>query len=234
MIAAAIGLLSLLLAGLAYVGVPWIYTRWRRRALAVRCREERAVVLTFDDGPGPCLTPRLLQALAAAEARGTFFLLGANAERAAPLVEKIASTGNTIGCHGNAHVHHWKCAPWTAVADIREGWRKLSEITGSDASKSPFRPPYGKLNLVSLVYLLYHRTPIAMWTVDGGDTWGSARPEPASPAERLRERAGGVLLLHDFDREGDSRVGDYVVACARSALALSRDGYRLAQLDEVL
>ncbi|MGK0205472.1 MAG: hypothetical protein ACI9S9_004562, partial [Planctomycetota bacterium] len=66
----------------------------------------------------------------------------------------------------------------------------------------PFRPPYGKLNLFLLGFLLVHRTPIAVWTIDSKDTWAQLPELAEQAADRVRSAGGGILLLDDYDREG--------------------------------
>ena len=61
-----------------YVGVPWVYARWARTVLARKASKRRALVLTFDDGPGSRLTPAILNLSGQSQAKATFFLPGSN------------------------------------------------------------------------------------------------------------------------------------------------------------
>ncbi len=99
--------------------------------------------------------------------------------------------------------------------------------------KYPFRPPNGKLSIISLLYLLLKKVPIVYWSVDSGDTWREI-PDSLRVAQ-LAEQAGGVVpLAHDFDRENENR-SRYVVESVRAALAMASDkGMRVLTVSELL
>ncbi len=226
-------LLVLVLGPVFYVGVPWCYTRYLRRRAATRCRSQNLIALTFDDGPGARLTPRILECLAEARVPATFFLLTRNAAGRESLIRRALELGHAIGCHGDQHVHQWKTVPWAGIRDIRACWQRVREITGRDASRMPFRPPFGKLSLPALLYLWAHRTPIAMWTLDGGDTTLGVPVDPEAVVKQLRQAQGGVLLLHDFDR-GEADEDEKVLSVVRAVLPLGRGPFRFTTLERVL
>jgi peptidoglycan/xylan/chitin deacetylase (PgdA/CDA1 family) len=210
------------LAVILYCGVPWAYGRWKRRALRRIAARHRRVVLTLDDGPGRQLTAAVLQLLAEQDAKATFFLLGRNIRENGDLVRRIHAEGHEIGSHGYDHLHAWKVAPWRSVSDIRHGARAIDDALGTRAGRYPFRPPYGKLNLMTLLYLLARRIPIAYWTVDCGDTW-SARPGEGRVAHLAQAAGGGVVLAHDFDRDEPEGVHQYVLRALHATLDMAHE-----------
>jgi peptidoglycan/xylan/chitin deacetylase (PgdA/CDA1 family) len=213
----AVGVVGIVL----YFGVPWAYCRWNRRVLRRLAVKHNCVVLTLDDGPGRQLTTAVLQLLAAQGVKATFFLLGRNIRENGDLVRRIHAQGHEIGSHTFDHLHAWKVAPWHSVSDIRRGLRAIDDALGTRAGRYPFRPPYGKLNLMTLLYLLAKRIPIVYWTVDSGDTW-SARPDNGRAAHLSRAAGGGVVLAHDFDREA-GEVHQYVLDALRSTLDMAQE-----------
>lgn len=210
------------LAVVLYFGLPWLYCRWNGRVLRRLAVGHKRLVLTLDDGPGRTLTPAVLDLLEAWGIKATFFLLGRNIAGKEDLVRRIRAQGHEIGSHSYDHLNGWKVAPWRSLSDIRRGLRTLDDTLGVRAGRYPFRPPYGKLNLLTLLYLRARRIPIVYWTIEAGDTWS---PRPAqSPAVRLsRAAGGGVVLLHDFDRDTEE-VHGYVLATLRSLAAAAQDG----------
>jgi hypothetical protein len=62
----------------------------------------------------------------------------------------------------------------------------------------PFRPPYGKLNIFTLVYLLLKKVPVIYWTYDSGDSW-NPRPDSGRTAKLIENSPGAVILHHDFE-----------------------------------
>jgi len=99
------------------------------------------VALTFDDGPDPASTPALLEALAQAGARATFFLLVDRAERHPELVRAIAAD-HEVGLHGLGH-HPWLSiwSPKRGAAELLEACDRLAALTG--ARPYWYRPPFG-------------------------------------------------------------------------------------------
>jgi peptidoglycan/xylan/chitin deacetylase (PgdA/CDA1 family) len=215
-----------------YFCIPWLYgrlNRWSLRRLAVR---RKCVVLTFDDGPGRRLTPAVLDLLAARTVKATFFLLGRNIHQNQDLVRLIRAQGHEIGSHTCDHLHAWKVAPWRSVSDIRRGFEAIDEALGVKGGRYPFRPPYGKLTLVTLLYLWVHRIPIVYWTTDSGDTWQRERSSPERAPADVGKAGGGVVLTHDFDRESDE-VHRYVLDAVQSTLEMAQErGLRVSTFSQ--
>jgi len=211
----------------AYYAIPWLYMRWLRNRARARCRKNGEVILTFDDGPSDVLSNRILACLDQHNLHAAHFVTTSNINNREDTIRAQAARGDVVGCHGYAHVHHWKTLPWAGVQDIRKGWARLGEVTGADCSRVPFRPPYGKLNLISLIYLLVHRTPIAIWTLDSGDTAPTLEQTPQQVVDRIREDGGGIVLLHDYDRE-DPAVNDFVIETVTTLMREPGSGIRVA------
>lgn len=216
-----------------YAGVPWIYGRMARRSLERKAKERKALVLTFDDGPGNSLTPAILNILAEGKARATFFLLGRNIAGREEIVRRIAEQGHDICSHGYDHLHGLKTSPFRGLSDIKRGWAAIDAALGTMRKKYPFRPPNGKLNIICLLYLLIRRVPIVYWSVDSGDTWRQV-PDERRIAQAA-ERAGGIVsLAHDFDRQNENR-SRYVVGSVRAALAMAAEkDMRVMTVSELL
>ena len=154
-----------------YIGVPWIYGHWLRLLLKLRAAKLRSLVLTFDGGPSNRSTRAILGLLAENNTKATFFLLGKHISGREDIVRQIAEQGHEICSHGYDHLNYWKVNCLRALDDIRRGWQAIDMALGTKRRTYPFRPPYGKLNIVCLLYLLIHRVPIIYWTLDVGDTW---------------------------------------------------------------
>lgn len=184
--------------------------------------ESKALVLTFDDGPGTKLTPVILRILDEYNVKATFFLLGRNIVGREGIVREIAEKGHEICSHGYGHLHHWKVSPVQALADIKRGWQAIDSALGEKRGTYGFRPPYGKLNLISLLYLWLRKVPIFYWSLDTKDTWAT-RKRSCEPIDVVIKKSGGaVTLAHDFDRKDDD-VGDMVLDSLRSTLSMARE-----------
>ena len=225
----AIAVLAALLAGVLYYGVPFALRRRQLRSLVARAGRERTAVLTYDDGPGRRLTPALLALLESHGAHATFFALGSRAAAAPEVLDRVREAGHEVACHAYEHVSAWRSAPGSALRDARRGFQVLGRwIDGAGW----FRPPHGKLDLATLLWLRARGTGVVWWTLDSGDTW-EQRPSPDRVAEQMVANGGGVVLLHDFD--GTPAHDDFVLAATRALLeAARRHGIRLRTLGDWL
>src|SRR5579884_4128476 len=132
-------------AGLVLGGVLRI--RWRVFVDAVvrGPRGARGVALTFDDGPHPKWTPRVLDLLAERGAKATFFVVASKAERHPEVVRAILDAGHAVGLHSYAHDRLFALRREARVrADLEKGLAALETITG--ARPTLFRPPVGHTN----------------------------------------------------------------------------------------
>ncbi|MBX3464848.1 MAG: polysaccharide deacetylase family protein [Planctomycetes bacterium] len=226
-------LLAFAVGGCFYSLVPRLVAQRNRWWLAARCRRRRVIALTFDDGPCPVLTRQVLDRLDAAGVPGTFFVLGHRVRGNEDLVMEVRARGHEIGSHGNLHPHHVWSLPWVGALDLRDGRRRLASLLAREVEAMCFRPPYGKLNLFSLLLMRWHRTQLTMWTHDGHDTSLGTRPPPVAIADAIRRAGGGVLLLHDFERASvDSR--EDVLARLDAVLRLRDEGFRFVRMQELL
>lgn len=204
----------------------------QRYSLRRRCTRSRHLVLSYDDGPGRRLTPQLLECLAARDARATFFPLGSRARDARAVLDRMAAAGHEVGCHGYAHVNAVRCPRGVAAEDIELGYAALARWVDP---RGLYRPPHGKLSGESWRAVRRRGAQLGWWTVDSGDTL----PEPPSAAEVVAavDRAGGgVVLMHDFDRDPpEPRRERFVVDLTAGLLDLAeRRNWTVATLGQVL
>jgi peptidoglycan/xylan/chitin deacetylase (PgdA/CDA1 family) len=216
--------------GVLYLVVPWFAKNLLRRRLMTRARQRGCVCLTFDDGPDPRSTPRILQLLDAAGAKGTFFLLGRQAQQHPELVRQIAASGHEVGEHGHAHRHAWKTGPVSYLRDLLQGRRSLAYALGADTVRV-FRPAFGELNLLTLVYLLVGRRRLVMWDVNPRDFEQQTGSEVAALVLRSLE-PGGIVLLHDGRADAPGSADVTVDAVRLILVEAARRGLRLTTASE--
>lgn len=161
-------------------------------------RDLPAVALTFDDGPHPELTPRVLAELERAGVRATFFVVGANARRHPELVHAALAAGHAVGVHTETHRHAWLCTPRVLHRELRLGLQAVLEAAG----RRPlwFRPPYGAFNAVTRSAAAALGLRIALWSCDAGDWLPGASVEGITRRVLSGLRPGAVIDLHDGGR----------------------------------
>ena len=199
---------------------PTRLPRWRaENDLRRRCAKHGAIALTYDDGPGRRVTPRVLELLREYDAHATFYLLGSRALEAPEVVDHIAAGGHELGCHGFAHVNALTVSRSSAARDIEQGYEALSPWLPRDGA---FRPPFGKIRPHTWRELRRRGAPVGWWTIDSRDSLFESLDVDAVVAETERA-GGGVVLLHDFDRgAADAAREQYTLSLTEALLALAR------------
>jgi peptidoglycan/xylan/chitin deacetylase (PgdA/CDA1 family) len=156
------------------------------------------LALTFDDGPDPRGTPAVLDALAAADVRATFFVLGRQVERHPALLERVVAAGHAVEVHGFEHLRH----PFTPRAEVeRDLDRALAVLAG--VSPRRWRVPWGHLAPYTREVADARGLELVGWDADTHD-W---RGDPAvDMLAALPLRHGGIVLAHDGIGEGARRT----------------------------
>lgn len=197
----------LLLTALGLIpGSTQLGPNWIRLPPEARARSE--VALTFDDGPDPRVTPRVLDLLDAAGTRGTFFCIGERAERHPDLCREILLRGHGVENHTQRHPHTFSLLGSRRLAkEIGTAQAVLTAITGQ--APRFFRAPAGLRSPLLDPVLSRLDLRLATWTRRGFDT---RVRDPDRVTRRLLRglEAGDILLLHDGnaarDRDGEPLV----------------------------
>ncbi|HNG25274.1 MAG TPA: polysaccharide deacetylase family protein, partial [Microthrixaceae bacterium] len=152
------------------------------------------VALSFDDGPDPRWTPRVLDALRDAGAKATFFLMGYNVDHHRELAHRVLDEGHDIGNHTWSHQDLAFQDPASTREEIVGGHRAIKEILGVDTNW--FRPPRGELSGAGLRILAEENYDTFLWSVSRNV------PGVGTPAEVARHiverlRPGAIVDMHD-------------------------------------
>jgi peptidoglycan/xylan/chitin deacetylase (PgdA/CDA1 family) len=163
--------------------------------------EDKEVVLTFDDGPLPPYTNRVLEALAAQCVKATFFVVGRQARAYPEMVRRVYNEGHTVASHSQNHPRIFTRLPMpNAESEIEQGRESVAAALGDERALAPFFrfPGLGRSEAIE-GYLTAHG--IMAWSADFlADDWRGipAQQVLARALERLEHRDKGVLLLHDI------------------------------------
>ena len=200
----------------------------RKQFPATLALAPKEVVLTFDDGPWPGPTARVLDALARECVHATFFLLGRNAAAAPALARRELAEGHTVGHHTFAHplLSHRSLA--AADAEIDRGIAAVERAVYGDAGAKP-RTPFFRFPGFAASPALLDRVQARGLVVFGADLWASDW-NPMSPGQelqlilaRLDAARGGIVLFHDTK----SQTAAMLPAFLR---ALKAKGYRVVHV----
>ena len=185
-----------------YVIIPFTVTLFLRRRFKSLLRSSNCVYLTFDDGPDPDTTPKIVSLLDEFGVKATFFVLGENVEKFPETAKLISDMGHEIGHHGFWHTFAWKSGPFKTLSDISRGIRVTEKYCLPQKTRL-YRPPYGKLNIFSLISIIFKRLNIVFWTVDPKD-YNQSSGETVAQLVVENLPNGSVVLLHDGRRNKDS------------------------------
>jgi len=163
--------------------------------------EDKEVVLTFDDGPLPPYTNRVLEILAAECVKANYFLIGKMARGYPDLVKRIAAEGHTVGTHSQNHPLAFdRMAANEFRAEIEDGIASVGAALGSRNALAPFFRIPGLLRAGGVEDYLRSRR-LTAWSADvTGDDWKhiSASEVVKRTISRLEESRRGIILLHDI------------------------------------
>jgi peptidoglycan/xylan/chitin deacetylase (PgdA/CDA1 family) len=163
------------------------------RIWRISSREDR-LYLSFDDGPTPGVTDRILQVLDRFDAKATFFCTGRNAERHPRLMGRILEKGHGLGNHGYDHLYGKRYPDGHYIEDV---------LNASKAVPSPFfRPPYGRLKREQ-ARQLSKEFRIVMWEVLAGDFDPRLDAETCKKKVIRHARKGSILLFHDSEKASE-------------------------------
>jgi peptidoglycan-N-acetylglucosamine deacetylase len=193
--------------------------------------DHRAVALTFDDGPDPVFTPRVLDILAQFGVRGTFFVIGKRAEQHPEIIRAIADAGHEVGNHTYTHRPLWLLSPRRTREEIDRCASALTAILG----KPPryFRPPWGQSNLAAVRHSARVQQQRIRWSLRGEGWLPLAAPDMIVRIVARRLHPGAIIDLHDGG--GFARTPARLVAALPDLLRLIQGrGYRCLTLSELL
>jgi peptidoglycan-N-acetylglucosamine deacetylase len=220
---------------LALGTAAWIGWAWVPHLATPACtwrgpRAGRRVALTFDDGPDPEWTPRVLDLLGEAGISATFFVVGERAARAPAVVKRIAAEGHEIGNHSWSHRNLWFCGPGTTREQVQRGHDTIAGLTG--VAPRHFRPPWGMVNAAMFGAVKTARERVVFWSIQPE----GARPAPADRQVAhvvRRAQPGAIVDLHDG--EGTPRAPERLVAALPQMIdGLRERDYALVTVAELL
>lgn len=153
------------------------------------------VALTFDDGPHPDRTPKVLDVLARYGVKATFFIIGEKAEAHPEIVRRIVAEGHLVGNHTYGHSGNF---PLMRVRKMKDEIHRCDVVMEkiTDIRPTLFRPPFGVTN-PPLARAIGKRYTVAGWDIRSLDTIARRSRERVFERVCRRLRPGSVVLLHD-------------------------------------
>lgn len=154
--------------------------------------KKKQVALTFDDGPDPKVTPKILATLAKYDAKATFFMLGSRVEFYPEIAGDVLEAGHELGNHTWTHANLTNMASDAIIEEVSRTNNIIEQSTGS--APTVFRPPYGAFNddMLNILSL-----PVVLWDVDTLD-WKHRDATQLLASVKSSVHDGSTILMHDI------------------------------------
>lgn len=180
----------------------------------------RRIALTFDDGPKPSTTPRILDILERFNAKGTFFILGSKVEGNEAILKRMKQAGHELAGHSWSHANFLNLSN----DQVKEEMTKTSVAIEQAVGVRPivFRPPYGNLDGRTA---RISNAPAILWDVDTED-WKTHDPHAIFKQVKTFAKNGSIVLMHDIHEET-------VQALPRIIQYLQSEGFELVTIQEL-
>jgi peptidoglycan/xylan/chitin deacetylase (PgdA/CDA1 family) len=196
---------------------------------------QRAVALTFDDGPSPTFTKEILDLLRRYQAKATFFVLGEKVEKYPGLIKTMVRDGHEVGNHTFDHDRLTKLPQpaWARECKELERTQMDLKILGCPCERQLMRPPYSDFDDRLISYARHTGRKIVLWGVDSGD-WRGLDAQTIAQNVLARVKNGSIVVLHDSDEEDQKDRRPTVEALEIILPVLKAQGYRLVTVPELV
>lgn len=212
---------------LAYSLIP---TYWYKLKTILNRRRvnEKKLYLTFDDGPDKRFICQFLDLLNKYNVKATFFVVAKFAKANSKVIDRMKKEGHLIGLHSLEHKNGLWQTPQYIQDDFKQSDYTLKEL---GVKIKYFRPPWGHLNIQTLVCVKQYGFKIVMWNVMAQDWKGNTTWQEISQKLIRRTKNGDILCLHDG--RGTNEAPARTIAALEVVLPLwISQGYKFARMDE--
>lgn len=192
----------------------------------------RKLAITFDDGPNPAITPKLLDLLDRQKVRATFFVVGKYVRQHPELLRETVARGHVVGNHTDSHPNLF----WASAAQTRDELRRCHEAIASALNAPPkfFRPPFGWRNPWLAAVARELNLQVVTWTLLPGD-WHAPNDDwlvhrmqsisirAKSATTSTAAHGGDILCLHDGGHRAQNADRSRTLAALEQCLPRWRD-----------
>ena len=153
--------------------------------------EEKEIFLTFDDGPHPLITPKVLDILDKHNAKAVFFCVGDNVRKYPETYSQILERGHKTGIHTYNHLNGWKTDNKSYLQNIEKSAKYINS--------NLFRPPYGRIS-PSQIKILKKKYKIIMWSILTRDYDSAVSKQQCFEITINKTSPGSIVVFHDSEK----------------------------------
>lgn len=187
---------------------------------------EKILYLTFDDGPHPRYTRKILRLLKKYKVKATFFTVGSFVRQYPGIIKKMKRQGHSIQLHSDRHRNYLFMCPMHTLKDMNYSKETLEHL---GIQSTAFRPPWGCINLAVAWYRKKHALHLVMWDVMAEDWRAHTTKEEIAGKLLQRAQAGDVICIHDGRGRHDAPAR--TIGALRIVLPIwKKEGYTFGQI----
>lgn len=192
--------------------------------------KENTIALTFDDGPHPIYTPKLLDIFNEYSIKVTFFLVTKNAIIHPEIIQRMLHEGHEVGLHTFSHKHAWLLNPWSTYMDFKKSQEAF--LFFFNISLKWFRPPWGTFNLFTDYFAKKFDMQSVYWSVETNDWSAQTSSEMIHKSVTTLSKAGSIIVLHDNNGANISSM-KMIESLPKIITDLTTQGYHFVTLHEM-
>lgn len=219
----------LILIVLSYSVIPTFYFKFKGTPIDNEVNQEKFLALTFDDGPDEKYTEKLLDLLKKYDIKATFFVVAKFAEKNHKVINRMKQEGHTIGLHSLEHENGLLKGPVYTNRDFKESINIMNELNIPIKS---FRPPWGHLNLMTLINLNKYNLKLVLWDVIIGDWKADITSDEISRRLLVHSKNKSVICLHDGRGENEAPYRT-IEALEKTIPLWIKEGYKFLKVGEL-
>ena len=202
---------------------------YSRKKIAQMIGHSKKVLLTFDDGPNPRTTPKILKIIKKRNIKAIFFVIGLQVKKYPNILKEIYADGHIIGNHTYHHKNLAKLSKSEIEAEIGDTNKLITSITGEKVKY--LRPPYGAVNKNVINLIKREGMSVMLWNVDPEDWKNRNKYKTLYKLEKQlhigsKHERGGVVLMHDIYSSTVSALGPFLDK-------LAENNYTITSIDKV-
>ncbi|KRF47924.1 polysaccharide deacetylase [Bacillus sp. Soil745] len=216
-----ISFIILLLLLIFYTIIPTVLIRVCSLGITKKINSNNGIALTFDDGPNPEYTIKLLDLLKEYEIKATFFVVGSKVKSNPGIIKRMHEEGHTIGIHHFHHVSSWVLSPIHLRKQLEMTEKAITECTNEKVIF--YRPPWGHFNMFTPLFSRKYK--VIMWSGIFGDWKVENCKNTLLDQLRSASTEGSVLLLHDCGETlgADKEAPGYMIEMLKIYLQESKE-----------
>lgn len=179
---------------LTYIALPNFYFKYYSSSVKRRFTNSNNIFLTFDDGPSPIYTMKILDLLKKHNIKATFFVVARKSKGHKEIIDRIIDEGHTLGLHSYTHKSQWLYSPWQTRKDFQKSILALQEL---EQEPKYYRPPWGRFNLFTNYYARKDGLKSICWSIITRDWDHNATVDSTVNKIVNNIKAGDIIVLHD-------------------------------------